>query len=83
MKRVPFHTLYLITNIDFLPQTRQPKIVKCSVFGNRWSDEVKEKTIKKKYSEEQIATALRQVEADAPITEVAWKMRVREQTYGL
>jgi putative transposase len=36
---------------------------------------------KSKYSEAQIATALRQVEWDAPIAEVTRKLGVSEQTY--
>lgn len=36
---------------------------------------------KSKYSEAQIATALRQVEAGAPIPEVTRSLRVSEATY--
>jgi len=36
---------------------------------------------KSRYSEEQIATALRQVEADAPIPEVTRSLGVSEATY--
>ena len=38
---------------------------------------------KSKYSEAQIATAFRQVEAGAPIAEVTRKLGVSEQTYYL
>ena len=38
---------------------------------------------KSKYSEAQIATALRQVKAGAPIAEVTRKLGVSEQTYYL
>jgi putative transposase len=36
---------------------------------------------KSRYSEEQIAMALRQVEAGAPVAEVCRKMRVAESTF--
>ena len=36
---------------------------------------------KSRYSEEQIAMALRQVEAGAPVAEVCWKMEVAESTF--
>ena len=36
---------------------------------------------KSRYSEEQIATALRQVEAGAPVAEVCRKMQVAESTF--
>lgn len=38
---------------------------------------------KSKYSEEQIATTLRQVDAGAPVAEVTRKLGVSEQTYYL